>query len=706
MKTAKRLLLCFLVLSLLMSLCACAADEPAQSVSDVQAVVTEAPAASSEALPDLTTGTPWLASTVQGVVTEDTPVSLKDDFFLCVNKDSLLSYEIQPGYSTAGVLTTREIENDRDILSLFTDFQSEEHDATLAKTLYDLFLDWDSRNALGVQPLKDVTDAVEAIGSIEELNAYCTDVPFERQAFLPFGFSPAEDFADSSRYIMSVGPGPLVLGDSLEYRQQSSFGKLMQEAWGDYCLYFLDRLGYSEEEAAGKIENCLTFESMLAPYIFSSDESRDPDFIEKIYNVVSTDEFETVQGHIPLLQLMDFCGYERKDSLVLSEPRWLEALKEIYDDEHLTLIKDYMIIHTVIDFGEVLDKDCLIKSMECANTLSGAEGFVEDEQYAAWYTLNAMSWPVSRLYCERYFTAEDKQNVSDMVHNVLDAYADMLAEEDFISEETKRNAVEKLDAMLLNVLYPDDWTQFSFEELDFVPASQGGTLFDALLALNRHNDKVSVGLFSKSVQKDLWDGLMPTEINAFYDPTANSVNILAAFCRGELYNSAMPIEEQYAKVGTVIAHEISHSFDGTGSRFDKDGNFAEWWTAEDRAAFAEKIKAIAAYADTVYCWDGVHINGSIVTGETCADMGALACILHIAESMEDFDYDLFFRSYAQMWSRIRSYNDFLSQLKNEHPPEYFRVNAVLQQFEEFYDCYGIEEGDGMYLAPEKRIAIW
>ena len=656
--------------------------------------------------PDLTTGMPWLASSVQGAVTEDTPISWKDDFYLAVNKDALLSYEIQPGYSAAGVYAKREMENDADILAIFTDYEPQGHDAKLAKDVYDLFLDWDSRNALGVQPLKKVTDAVEKLSSIEELNEYCTTVPYEEQAYLPFDFGSIVDYNDSSAYIMAVAPGPLMLEDSLEYRDISDLGTLMKANWDNFTLYILGRLGYTEAEAETILENCYAFENLVAPYIMTSDESLEPDFINRINNVIPTEKFETLQGSIPILQTADFAGYARKEKLILLEPSWLEALKEIYDDEHFELIKDYMIVHTALDFGEVLDRDCFMKDMECCNAVSGTEGFLSDEQYAAQYALNTLSWPVSQLYCERYFTAEDKENVTELVHEVLDAYAEMLAGEEFISEETKRKAIEKLDTMRLNVLWPDDWGQYSYEEVEFASAAEGGTLCEAVDAINRFECQKGAEDYLRPVDKDKWDGLMPTEVNAFYDPMTNSVNMLAAFCRGEVYDSSMPLEEQYGKLGTIIGHEISHCFDGTGSQFDKDGNYFDWWTEEDRTAFEEKIQAIADYADTVYCWDGTHINGRIVTGEACADMGGMACILHIAKNIEDFDYDLFFRSYAGLWSFMRSYNDFLARLKNEHPPEYYRVNGTVQQFEEFYDCYGIGEGDRMYLSPEKRIAIW
>ena len=206
MKSLKELLSAVLALSLVFGLSAIAFAEP-----------------------ELTTGTPWLASNVQGAVTEDTPASSKDDFYLAVNKDALLSYEIQTGYSSAGVYAKREMENDGDILALFTDYEPQGHDAQLAKDIYDLFLDWDTRNALGVQPLKEVIDAVEKLSSIEELNEYCTAVPYEEQAYLPFDFCPIVDYNDSSAYIMAVTAGPLMLEDSLEYSELSELGALMKK---------------------------------------------------------------------------------------------------------------------------------------------------------------------------------------------------------------------------------------------------------------------------------------------------------------------------------------------------------------------------------------------------------------------------------------------------------------------------------------------
>jgi len=663
--------------------------------------------AADTALPDFSTGDPWRASTVQGAVTPETPTSLKDDYYLYKNKDAILSCVIAPGYSSAGLLGDRDVENDQDILALFTEpFEAESHDAKLAQTMYNLFMDWDTRNALGVQPLKDLVEFFEQVSSIEELNEYYSTVPYEQQVAIPFSFSPSTNFNNSAEYIINICSGPLLLGDSAEYSELTEYGAVLKEATDALTLYMLDRMGYSETEAQQMLDNCYALETALAPYIFSSDEQRDPDFINQINNVLTLEEMREAQGAVPILQVIDLCGFEAKNEVILNEPVWLEAFRTYYTDEYLEWLKDYAIIHLIVGCSSCLDRDAFQFTLECSNAVTGSTGYLSDEEYAAQSTLGMLGWPVSRLYCERYFTEQDKENVRTLIEKVIAAYSEMLLGEEFISEETRLKAIEKLDCMQINVLYPDSWDDYSYEELNLVPAAEGGTCFDAILEISRFEMNKLAKDFSEPVKKDKWDGLLPTVVNAFYSPTENSVNILAAFCRGGIYNSDMPIEEQYAKLAMVIGHEISHSFDGTGSQFDKDGNLSNWWTDEDRANFSAKLQAIADYADTIYCWEGTHINGSIITGEACADMGAMACMLHIAEGIEDFDYELFFTKFAELWCYLRTYNAFLSRLKNEHPPEFYRVNATLQQFEEFYDCYGITEDDGMYLAPEQRIAIW
>ena len=211
--------------------------------------------------------------------------------------------------------------------------------------------------------------------------------------------------------------------------------------------------------------------------------------------------------------------------------------------------------------------------------------------------------------------------------------------------------------------------------------------------------------YSGPYDKEKW-GSAPHVVNCFYNPMSNSIYIMGAFARGGMYDSGMSDEELYGTVGAVIGHEISHAFDSTGAQFDKNGDMISWWTEEDYEKFLERNEKMAAYYNAMHPWEGQDFRGSIMTGEACADMAGIKVMLLLAAEKPDFDYDLFFRTYAGVWLMKDTLQSAYSRITDTHPMGYLRVNATLQQYDEFLDFYGISEGDGMYLPPEERVAIW
>ena len=173
-----------------------------------------------------------------------------------------------------------------------------------------------------------------------------------------------------------------------------------------------------------------------------------------------------------------------------------------------------------------------------------------------------------------------------------------------------------------------------------------------------------------------------------------------------MYRSDMSDEELMAKLGCVIGHEISHAFDSSGAQYDKNGNMKNWWTKADYAAFRARNEKMVAYYNKMHPWAGQDFYGSIMTGEACADMAGLKAVLRLAAQQKDFDYDKFFRAFADVWLLKDTLPMAYMRINDVHPMGYLRINCTLQQYDEFLDFYGITEGDGMYLAPEDRVAIW
>ena len=208
------------------------------------------------------------------------------------------------------------------------------------------------------------------------------------------------------------------------------------------------------------------------------------------------------------------------------------------------------------------------------------------------------------------------------------------------------------------------------------------------------------------IDSNMWSK-PPQEVNASYRATDNSINIPAGILGGAFYDPEASEAEQMGAIGMIIGHEITHGFDENGSQYDKDGNLNNWWTEEDRAAFEERSSKVSDYFSQFEVLPGVYINGELTIGETVADLGGLSCMLEIAKGIDGFDYEAFFKSYARLWKSQMLPNMLEMTVQTDpHPPGYLRTNAIVQQVQEFYDTFGVEEGDGMYLAQDERLAVW
>jgi len=650
---------------------------------------------------DYTTGSPWLDTDLDGNVIEDTPARLEDNFALYVNKASLLSLHIPEGYESAGTVQSVTMQSDTQLLELFHSGEPESHDARLAYDLFWLMMDWESRNALGVAPLKDKVDAVEAIDSIDAMTDYLT-LPYGEGLGQFWTCGMSEDLDNTDAYILYVGPASLKIGET-----ESDYGQLIKDAMSTLACKVLAKVGYTEAEAAGKFENCLKWEGMLSDCMSSREARMSPDYLASINNHHTRAEVEAIQGALPLLRSLEQgLGFPEADDYRVEEPDYFEKLNALYTAGNLPLMKDTLIVYGAISLAELLDEDCYRWSQDCGNTLMGIEVSIDDETAFAQSIAGQLKWPVARLYTETFLKPDDKARISALVDELVEAYHGIINEADFLSDTTRAKAIEKLEAIDRRVLYPDDWSAYAWDGLDFDAKEAGGTYWEASRRLEAYLHRLDVEAYSSPVDKAKWTST-PQTVNCFYDPLANSIYIMGAFAQGKIYDSGMSDEELYGKLGVVIGHEISHAFDSKGAQYDKNGNMSDWWTAEDYAAFREKNEKLAAYYDDIHPWAGQNLHGSAMTGETCADMAGFKCVLRAIADKPDFDYDAFFRAYADLWLNKETVQTSLYRIEEDvHPLSYLRINGTLQQFDEFLDFYDIKPGDGMYLNPEDRVLVW
>lgn len=651
-----------------------------------------------------TGGSPWINSDIESNVKKEYDTDLKDDFALAINKDWSLANSLEDGEIANIYAVSFSDELNSRLQGILTDTSYDEnnHDAELVSTLNATFLDWDARDAAGVTPVMPYLEDIVNINSIEDFYAYSTDPKIKYVELFGWFFSCSLE--DSTVQSICLYQPEYFLTDPSDYeniKRMNADIKYVKKKQKELVSAVLLKCGYTKKEINDIYNGSLELEQKICQYCYTNDELPLTSTIETMNEqVYSPDELSCFEGIEFYLDCIEKSGITDVPEIQLNgKIDYYEHLNEIYCEENLEIIKDYLIAHTAFNVITLLDKELYYKYLDVQNEFNGVTGYKSEEEYALKLVSNTLGWPLSKLYCDKYVTKEDKQLIYDIICDIIDEYEVMVSEEEFLSKETKANAIRKLNNMQINCMYPDEWKDYSELELS-------GTFFDMKTAILEFEFYKMVDKFHDPIDRAEWI-MTPITANACYSPANNSINILPGLVGDVLYNDEMEIEEVYAMVGSVIGHEISHGFDPRGAMYDENGNYKDWWTEEDHEAFGELTQNLVDYYDGITVWNGLNCKGELVKGEACADMAGMACTLRLASKIDDFDYDLYFRSFSRMWATNASSSyEYNRTLYNEHPVSYLRINTVVAQFDEFYETYDIKEGDGMYIAPEDRVKIW
>ena len=677
----------------------------------------------------------WIDSSIDGSIDEDTPTNVKDDFYTAVNRDflleplpegtdslNLITFIGEPFADKLRALYTVDPENvtgsDPEILTP----EKLTHIQELVHYLYAQGEDAQGRAEKGVEPLRPYLENIEGISSMEELTAYFRNEQGQNLfgiQLAPFSVQAAcTDRAGDDYTVMIQPQAELVLSGKSDYISLGTDGV-------GYDLYnreligsIFGRLGYSASQINALLSGCYRFECKLVrclPYA--------SDLLENTYwtendAVYSREELDALCGNFPLGAILEECGLGASRTYTVPCGIQLEELGRIYCNKNLSDIKAYLKIHTVLNAVTLLDDGTNTLAVESKRQAERSaptttqEGMTEEEEQnaARQAVFNRFVSPFlldafQQMYVAHYCTAQQKRDLTQLVLDIQKAFRQTLEASDWLGEETRAEALAKLDNMGLHVLYPDnliDYTSLSFEGCE--------NLLDAVARINRFNMGLQAGLVNQKVDRSNWDltQIPTTMVNAMYNPTDNSINILAGFLASEeAYSTGKTIEENLAGIGTVIGHEITHGFDTTGYAYDQDGHYRMWWTDEDRLSFDTRAAdLIRFYSGLAPVTDNSYLDGNNLSGEAIADMGGMKSALTVAKGIPNFDYNLFFRSYARLWRAHNTYMVELMSASDEHPLGMLRTNVTVSQFEEFQKTYNIQPGDGMYVAAEDRILVW
>ena len=733
----KRTVAIALILTMLLGLCGCDALSAGNAAMDVMEAMGYTTAIEPGTRLE---NSAWINSDLEGAIDENTELNLKDDFHTTVNRDWLLetTSEGDETLSTWDIIISTMAENQYSLLYRDKELNPDPnvmsketltHVQELLWDMADLASDQEKRNELGLSPLIPYLEAIDSIDSMEEMTQYLINA--DKRNFTcedlvnVFVNVPVKDRDTYTVYITFTNHMMLIAPEAYTTIGLDSYNLYnVQKASLEYIL---GEFGYTPREIRKILYNCYTFERAFSGLLPTSTEKKEETYKDRSNKIYTLEDLQKLQGKFPLTQILEAHGVANSETFRIFEPAYVHFLGTFYKQKNLETLKDYFLVQTILDSLPYLDEDWQYYAYEMKKIREGADltpcpvmpEDTTDEAAMEAYRLDSLMYayidpllkvPFQLAYIGNYFTSEAKQQIRDMVEDVRAYYIELLSNVEWLSPQTRDLAVEKMEKMAVRIMYPDVLPDYS--NLSYLTYEEGGNLLDAVAAINQHNHTPDAEKVNKSVKRNDWDlqSMSTLVANAYNEHTSNGIVILGGILAGDfMYDPDAPIEENYGKLGVIVGHEVSHSFDTNGYGFDSEGRAYGWFTNDDEVALRQRSDKLASYYSKLMYLPGSTMPyvGTTIQGEAISDMGGMKCMLGLAEDIPDFDYDLFFRSFASMWVRQTSYNVESSQAhQDEHPLGFFRTNVTLQQFDKFFETYGIGPGDGMYLAPEDRILVW
>lgn len=651
----------------------------------------------------------------KGVATDnlDINTSPKEDFYQYACGGWKAAHPLTPEYSNFGIFdsvreTAREQLNDL-ITNLpnHPDAKIQDTLAQKASDLYSLAMDEGRRNAEGATPILPLLEEIE--------NADTSDMA-RLLAWQHFGIGGSffnsgvgSDAMNSDINILHIGEVGLGLGDRDLYIEDNEYSLKIREAYKTYIMRMMELAGYDAEAQQRIMDTVMRIETEMARHKMTREDRRDP---LKRYNVFTMDE---IPERFPLFDWQTYfsgLGVEKADKVNFANPDFITFVTEFISSLTDREIKDYMLFETVSDASGLLSDDFEEASFELyGKVMSGKE---EDEPRwkKAVGLVNAMlGEAIGKLFVEKHFPEENKFYMLRLTENLRDALRSHIMGLSWMSDTTKKKAVEKLEAMKVKIGYPDKWKDYS--EIHVDPAL---SYHNNVLAASKWFVKDNYSKLGKPVDKEEWH-ITPQTVNAYYSPVSNEVCFPAAILQPPFFDPEADDSMNYGAIGVVIGHEMTHGFDDSGRKFDKNGNLAEWWTEEDAVRFTALADKLVEQFDAIEVAPDTKANGRFTLGENIADQGGLRIALtayrkSTEESKpEDIDgfspLQRFYISYATVWAgNIREEEIKIRTKTDPHSLGKLRTNATLKNVDEFFDAFSVSEGDAMWRKPEDRVVIW
>ena len=626
----------------------------------------------------------------------------QDNLYLAINSEWIEKTKIPEDRSRMASFDGIDVEVEKNLMQDFADFASGKKEIpnvpNLAEAvkLYQIAKDFDKRNKDGAEPIKADLEMLAGLKDFSDFNLNAPDLA--TFALLPFSFGVSPDMKNTKVNVLCFsGPGTF-LPDTTTY--QTPDAPQLLDTLQKQSVKLLTMAGIAQAQAEKYAEDAIKFDAKLSKIVKSTEEWAD---YPATYNPMKIEDFEAKFDQFKIAYYLKEAIGEEPERIIVEEPRYLDHINEIINEENFDEIKGWMIVIFINAAADSLSQDFREAAFPFSQALYGQPKLSSGEKQAYHIANEAFSEVVGVYYGQTYFGEDAKKDVEDMIHRMLEVYKERLQNNDWLSEQTKKRAIIKLDALVLKIGYPSKIEEI-YNRLKVVPASEGGSLYSNERAFTIEQQKYNLEQLHKEVDRTVW--AMPGNlVNACYDPQRNDLTFPAAILQKPFYDLKQDRAANFGGIGSVIAHEVSHAFDNNGAQFDELGNMENWWTDEDYAEFKKRTQAEIDLFDGIE-YGPVKLNGKQIVSENIADQGGLTAAVEAAKNEND-DLKKLFENFARIWANKQLTEAIKSQTAVDvHAPGPLRANVQSQCQDDFYKTFDVKQEDGMWLDPEKRVHIW
>ncbi len=636
-------------------------------------------------------------------------VSPGENFYDYANQKWLESTAIPADKSNYGIFTVLDDQTQeqvRTLIEMAAETKSEPGSAAQkVGDLYRSVMNTAARNEAGVKPLQDLLATIDSASSKPDL-AKTMGKLAQAGVIGPFATYISVDSKNSEQYTVYLSQSGLTLPDRDYYLEDTPEYTELRKKLVEYVG---DMLGYLQSGSAKDVgDSVLELETKIATNQWTKTANRDPN---ATYNRKSTAEIASMLGDFAWQDFIDAGALGKRESFVVNQPSYFEAMAGVWDSTSLETWKSYLKFKTIDTYASSLSEAIEERAFQFhENAISGVDEQEPQWKRAVGITSSVLGEMVGQLFVEKHFTPQAKARMNELVENLKRAFEKRIETRDWMGEGTKKQAIQKLSMFTTKIGYPDEWKDYT--KLNITPDSIAANLIAASqFEYNRELDRVD-----EPVDRGEWH-MTPQTINAYYNPTMNEIVFPAAILQPPFFNMAADDAVNYGAIGAVIGHELSHGFDDKGSEYDGKGNLRQWWTEADRAEFERRAAGLVGQYNEFKPVEDMAVNGELTLGENIGDLGGLSVAYEAyrlslgdeaAPMIDGLTGDQrFFLGWSQIWRRLYREPELRRRLiVDPHSPSEYRVNGIVRNMDAWYDAFGIKPESPLYLKPEDRVRIW